>query len=324
MPHILDEFVLVPARLPTTGQGKSAAQSLAVRVRAAGREVGTPLGLPVLLRTTSKVATGDDWGKLCKLLSRLRIPLFSGVAEMENLDAASVPARFGGRVIDDPLLPEELKTADAFEIECYDRAADRWAWPREAVVPQGLKNFVNSVRMAGGGDVPVGLSIPSGLPSEDLETAIESTVDFLTVSEAGEALTPLTIRSISEIRKLTQIGDRQPVQIVLDVPLDGPEQIAKLIALGADIVCVDRLIAPLLERPKPSKATASGMLSGIATPASNQKSVITDVERVFDQIREDFANQLRRCGVTSVADLKRGRLRATTDAAARMAQVELL
>lgn len=319
----LSQLVLLPQALGAVGL--ASAPDTTVALPTSGSERSFHWNLPVVVRQLGPTQLGVHWEAFCTLLRKHGIPLYSGVESLEPISAASVPARFGRRRSHEGLSAEELKTADAFELDLHCGENTPWGWPPEAAADVQWESLVIAVREAAAGDTPVGVTLPIGGNEADLRRCVESGIDFLTlVAPRLDHVDPLVVWGLTQARKLCEQHGREELPILVDVPLRRTQDIGVCLALGASVVCVDPLLVPRIpSEPRGASAeTHGGMLSGIA-PVATQPA-LTEVEEALQDMRSVLVTQMHLCGATDLLGLDRNCLRGATTEIARLAGVPSL
>jgi hypothetical protein len=324
-PSLLEELVFVPPSLNFTPPPASVNLSLEVPVKGSSRRL--QWGMPCFLRQPPVAALASRWPAFCKRIRAHGIPMYCRAVQFEQLAASQLPIRLAKRDLGQPFDPQELRTADALEINCWHSGADYWQWPLELASPERLKTFVQAARDATSSLTPIGLSLPSGASNRDLDLCVEAECDFLTlVSTAGDSGgVAVMVEGLSRARELFQAaGVRLPVLVVL--PIHQPEHVLKLLALGASAICVDGLLNPLIKAIAASASTlAGGMLSGLNLPIQ-EKGDMPEIETALTHLRQtlEACHRVHASWSSSDAELPCHVLRGTSHRACQLARVEFL
>lgn len=321
---LFEELVFAPPSLTFTPPSMSVNTSLALEVKGSNRKL--QFAMPWFLRQPPQPMLTTRWPAFCGTLRAQGIPMFCRVEQLEEVSAMQLPIRLARRELGQPFDPQELRTADALEIDCFNSAANFWQWPLELVGPERLSRFVQAARDATASLTPIGLSLPGGACDVDLKLCIEAECDFVTlVSVAAEvaACEAIMVEGLTRARDLFQsAGARIPILVVS--PLQKPEHALKLLALGASAVCIDSLVNPLIKDLRSSSSLmAGGMLSGINIP-SQPKVDVPEVDFLLSNLRQTLETCLRCHAASSIAALDRNSLRGTTHQACQLAKVECL
>ncbi len=324
MPSLLDELVFAQPSLTFTPPPVSVNLSLAFEVKGSTRKL--QFGMPWFLRQPLQQILAARWPAFCGRIRAHRIPMFCRVDQFEQVAASQLPIRLARRELGQPFNPQELRTADALELDCFNSAVQCWQWPLELVTKERLNTFVQAVRDATSSLSPIGLSLPSGASNADLEFCIEAACDFVTlVSTETESASnhAIMVEGLTRARDLFQSAGAQiPILVVL--PIRNAEHALKLLAVGASAVCIDSLVNPLIKDLRAnSSLLAGGMLSGINLSSQAQVDV-PEIEPTLVDLRQRLETCLRRHACSSIAALGRNSLRGTTDRACQLARVECL
>lgn len=272
---LLDELEYARAPMLTSAAEQTGlAPSLMRSMPVSGSQRAVQLRSPYFVRTLGETELAAAWGAFCGLLRRHDIPLFSSVESLAVVPAASVPARWSGRSVDEPFQATELTTADLFEVSCLSRHGRQWRWPSEIpseiageIAAGRIDGLLRSVRAAAGGGIPVGLSIPLGCHPSDLQRCLSADVDFVSLSctpavahsassqasqtaasrsaaselQSGSFLAG-ELHSIVLCRQISQQLNRPQLPLLVTAPVMDIEQAHKLLALGASAVSIDHIV----------------------------------------------------------------------------------
>ncbi|MCA9131835.1 MAG: hypothetical protein KDA45_01715 [Planctomycetales bacterium] len=270
-------------------------------------------GLPYYVRDLSPAHLGEAWPVFCGLLRRYGLPLFSSVADLQQVPAAAVPPRMGRRFVNEPLDAVELQAADGFELVCRDRHLPAWGWATE-VVPEGaetadceLPALISAVRQAAGGDTPLGVGLPLGCQRRDLQRCLQAKVDFISLLATSANMELADAYHLVQTRRACLQEGLPGLPLLVAVPLDHGQQALKLLALGASAVCIDSLLRPLIPKAETQGAAAlasgGGMLSSIAAAAARKPPTLPKVEALLQQLHTELAACLRQVGVHEPGEL---------------------
>ncbi len=276
---LLDELEYARAPMPASAAEQTGlAPSLMRSIPVSGSQRAFQLRSPYFVRALGPTELTAAWGAFCGLLRQHDIPIFSSVESLDGVAAASVPARWSGRLVDEPFQATELTTADLFEVSCLRGDGKQWSWPSE--IPSGidakiaakiaaehLDGLLRSVRAAAGGDTPVGLSVPLGCHLSDLQRCLNADVDFISLSCTPVVAPPAgsqaiqaaanrsaaselrsggllagELHSIVLCRQLLQQLNRPQLPLLVTAPVMDIGQAHKLLALGASAVSIDYIV----------------------------------------------------------------------------------
>lgn len=266
-------------------------------VNGSGRE--HQINLPYFVRQLTPSELGITWVPLCNILRQHGIPLFSSVAALQEVPAASVPARWGIRYINEPIEGTEVTTADAFELSCQDRSRSEWGWSSE-LRPEQMGALVSAVREAAGGDIPIGISLPLGAHADDLRHALAAGADFISLIARTARLQATDVHGLVHCRKLANQLSRNHLPILVTAKIASQEQAHKLLALGASAVCIDDLLRPLIAEALEARSTSitsgTGMLSGMMPLASSKPLTLANVSTALVDFQLQLVERLNSVG----------------------------
>ncbi len=270
---------------------------------------------PYFVRALGPTRLGSAWSTFCGLLRTRGIPLFSSVQALDKVPVADVPARWGIRFADEPINANDLKTADAFELGCHDRAQRNWRWPAE-VSPLQVEPFVFATRMAAGADTPIGVSLPLGCQSADMQQCISANVDFINLIARFPRLDACDINSLVVCRQLVEKSPRPNLPILVTAPIGDIEHAHKLLMLGATAVCLDDLLTPFIPNSLasgPLQATGSGMLAGISSPHSRKAVDLPELATALGDYQQILQDRMGSVGARSLAEFNASCLRSVSE-----------
>lgn len=323
---LLDELDYTQAPLigaVATPKGISDPIAQAVSVSGSSRTIA--LHTPYFTRSLGAAELGAAWVPLCNLLRRHGIPAFSSAHALAKVPAASVPARWSGRAVDEPFEPDELATADLFEIAYHDRARRQWKWPSE-IAPNRIDSLLRSVREAAGGDTPIGISLPLGCHLNDLQRCLSADVDFICLSCRFAKFAASDLHSLALCRRMAGQLNRPQLPLLVTAPIVDIEQAHKLLALGASAVSIDDILRPLLAHDmqscekEVSTADLRRMLPSLALstgPSTNQMFELPQVEKQLTQARQLLVERLESVGASDLMGFTHECLRSVSERAER-------
>ena len=315
---ILDEVAVTPVALMPALPSRYGPMPSTVR------QIPTPTGrklqfaAPFFVRGLSAAQLNMSWPVVCGLLRAKGMPIYATVAELQSVPAASVPARVAVRFLGEPLVHEEVTTADAYELVNCNADGLGWGWPFEIASARDLKALVCVLRDALAGETPIGMSLPLNAKAADLRMCLDSSIDFLTLTHCTESLVSapeqvatLAAHGIVSVRRLCKQFGRPNLPLLLDAPIDDCDHAIKLLALGATAVNVAKLVESAMPAPEParyeSKLTDSllGSLPGVPKVVRE----LPQVERKLSELVRRLTETLHFTGVIDVAELNTDCLR---------------
>ncbi|MEZ6138259.1 MAG: hypothetical protein R3C53_25530 [Pirellulaceae bacterium] len=312
MHSLFDELSFSCAALPINTSAAELDTTFTIPTMGSQRRL--QVGMPWFVRHPKPKWLGKQWPVLCGLLRSAGIPIYGPVEHLADVPAASLPLRFATRQNASPFNSLEMKTADALEI-CLRPESDEaaWSWPSEFGQVTDLANFVQTVRVAAGGNTPIGVSLPVGAANTDLEACLAAQVDFLTfVADPNLDDEAVLIEGLTRARRRIEQADRALPILLVAHPRD-VGQCVKLLALGASCLSIDSLLESTVDTRPAQPVSAGGMLSGISLPTPQTEPSLAKTEALLDTL----ANQLRACmqrtGAHDLAAFRANRLRCLTD-----------
>ncbi len=336
----LDDLIFAQPPLASFAASQRS-QQLSVHIDVQGGQRQVRLGSPWFIRNAPNKELGGSWPGFCGLMRTHGIAMFCPVEHFEKVSAGKVPLRFARRNALSPLLPTEMRSADAIELECFNADTGQWSWPAEVDSVKQLPRLLQSVRLAVGSNTPVGISIPLGITPQDLQVVMGARPDFITLDGSSvlhphhPALLLDTLRRIRELKSAhaaearTTPGElpntaRTESAILVISDVGDALHTLKLLALGATAVSIDSLVADsiVVQRPE-STEYIGGMLSGIAIPSA-PRNELAPFEKAFARLSADFSRLLAKLNVSQIAEVSATQLRALSPQTAQIAGVPLL
>lgn len=285
-PTVLDQIDFTFQKLPEIDAASSPVITpFAISVVGAERKLRIPV--PLVVRRLGPAEFSKQWNVFCEELQEASIPIYSSAQEFEKLPATSIPLRFSRLYSNSPLHAAELKSADAVEIVCKDQNTNAWGWSLGSG-PEKIPAFVKSLRLACGGDTPIGIALPTCSSKSDIQVAINSGCDFLTLVGNRESVTAQDLACIVQARQASCSPNDNALPIIVDLQISHGGDVAKLLALGATIVTIDNLLKPTLPNLEKTEESANslgvGMLSGIAVPTTSDKIPLRDTSEAIARL----------------------------------------
>ncbi len=322
MSSLLHELLLAPFPLPPDGRCAAApATDLHIAFHALGSQRKVQLASPWLLRTLEPQRVGADWPAVCSAMHQFGGAVAVPAADLAAVDVSHMPVRIGTIGRDAPLDPDEIGTADLLEFDLRHPATRRWGWPIEFAAEGKLYGFIEALRVASGGDVPIGIVLPLNCRIDDLRKTMQCGVDFISlVADRRDTMQAWLLRGIRTARTCCIDEGMSDLPLLLDADLDSPWACFVCLALGASAVAVDAMLAPVPGRS--GNAHAAGLLAGIV-PDAQPAGAARGIEML--QEATDYLHEvLRLLGLAGLGDLSPDCLRAVREDVARIAGVEHL
>ncbi len=315
---ILDDVVVTPvALMPGLPAGYSPVMVTAIQiVTPTGRKL--QFGAPFFVRGLAESHMRTGWFAVCGILRSAGLPLFATVQELQSVPAANIPARVAQRFLGQPLVHDEVTTADAYELVNCSANGVGWGWPYEIASSRDLKVLVGAIRDATASETPIGLSLPLNVKAADMRTCIESSIDFLTLTHCSESLISapdkianLAAHGISSARRLCSQFGRPDLPLLLDAPIFDIDHVIKLLAMGASAINLAAIIQaamPVEETPRHESKLTDSLLGSLPT-APKVVRELPHVERKLTELIRRLTETLQFTGLVDVADLKSDCLR---------------
>lgn len=318
---ILDEIILLPPSLAAINPlvfdaNLNAAQRTAILNK--NSDIAT-IRVPawILVRTTPK-QVGARWMDLCRQLQSLGSAIQCSSSDFEAIPIGGSPKRISQQAIERPFSAAEIQSADVVEITLHCAGRDQWGLPPEIGDSRNLIHLMESIRQAVGSSSAIAMGVPIGLGTEDIETILTAQPDILSLKSHTSTSDELTVATLTRIRSVLPNFSAQDLPILVETDHCQPEQLVKLIALGATGVSIDRVLEDLWEE-KPE--IPGGFLSTVQSGLSEKASC--PIQARLSLLSRTL---LRSLDWTSDRPLTmlRERLRATSDRAARLAKIPIL
>ena len=308
----------------STGKDLRSICSTKCSLSVSGSEREHQFNLPYFVRHLTPSELGNAWVPICNVLRQHGIPIFSSVAALQEVPAASVPARWGMRFINEPIDSMELTTADAFELSCQDRARKEWGWSSE-LRPEQMGALVSAVREAAGGDTPIGISLPLGAHDDDLRHVLAAGADFISLIARSTRLQATDVHGLVQCRKLANHMSQSYLPVLVTAKISSLEQAHKLLALGASAVCIDDLLRPLINEALEARSThttsGAGMLSGMMPLASPKRPVLANVSTALVDFQQQLVERLNSVGARDLRSFTSHVLRSCSQPAQQITGV---
>lgn len=327
---LLDELDYVQAplirRLKTP---PNSSHSMAQTIPISGSSRTIALRAPYFTRSLGPIDLGVAWAPFCKALRHHGIPIFGSIDAFAKVPAASVPARWSGRTVDEPFDTDELSTADLFEIACHDRARRQWKWSSEIDTAR-IGGLLRSVREASGGDTPIGISLPLGCHLDDVKHCVSADVDFICLTSRFAKFEASDLHNLVQCRMLASHLNRPRLPLLVTAPIVDIEQAHKLLALGASAVSLDDILRPAIAQdmqPDEKEVAVADLrrkLSSIAlniNPSANKQFELPLVEKLLTQARRLLAERLASVGADDLPSFNPECLRSVSERAERVTGV---
>lgn len=327
---LLDELDYIQAPLigsEKTSTGMTASMVQAMPVSGSSRAIA--LRSPYFARSLGPADLGAAWVPFCHLLRHHGIPIFSPVDALVDIPAASVPARWSGRAIDEPFDFKELTTSDLFEVTCHDRARRQWIWPSE-IAPARIDGLLRSVRATAGNDTPIGISLPLGCHVDDMQSCLLADVDFISLSCRFAKFEANDLHSLVQCRRLAAQLNRPQLPLLVTAPIVDIEQAHKLLALGASAISLDDILRPVIAQDmqhNDNEAAAAELRRVLPSIASSLKSSapqrfeLPQVEKLFRRAPQLLRERLASVGAKKLPEFTLECLRSVSERAERLTGV---
>ncbi|MEM7558811.1 MAG: hypothetical protein AAF394_06780 [Planctomycetota bacterium] len=315
MSGILDELVFAPASLSKyVWDFVEKAPNLGCAIAAKGSERNVAFELPFLCRNLCVERVGSDWPDFCAAIRETGLAIACPVDSLEEVPAAAVPTRMTRQHQGEALNAMEVATADLIEFSLADSNGTYWGLPQEIRKVERLGSFLDALREAAAGNTPIGVEIPLGIESPDLELIAKAGPDFLTLSHDERfGVSEATVSAaVVAIAKQTE---ELSLPLILNLPNVTQVEAFKYLALGVDVISIDHVIESVLPEPEDeSAAYVGGRLSSMGVTAAPTKSAaIKAVSTLLESWKQALSQQLQFCGAASLADFNLDCLRANSE-----------
>ncbi len=326
MRGILDELVFAPASLSkNVWDFVEKSPALGCAITAKGSERNVAFELPFLCRNLCVERVGSDWPDFCAAIREMGLAIACSVDSLEEVTAAAVPIRMTRLHQGEALDAMEVSTADLIEFSLADSNGTYWGLPQEIRKVERLGPFLDALREAAAGNTPVGVEIPLGTESSDLELVARVGPDFLTLSydeRLGGSEATVSATVIAVAKQTEELG----IPLILNLTNVTQDDAFKYLALGVDVISIDHVIETMLpEHEDETAAYVTGRLSSMGVTAAPSKSAaIEAVSTLLESWKQALSKQLQFCGAASLTDFNLDCLRATSEKAQSLTGAKLL
>ncbi|MFN3190720.1 MAG: hypothetical protein ACE361_09380 [Aureliella sp.] len=288
----LERLSLATASLEAMTRAGSPDVSQSLGVHASERRLG--FGLPFWVNGMHAEDLGEAWPLFCQALSESGCLVSNPIRDLAELPTNAIPTRLSVRHTGTSLHSLEVATADAIVLSQQDVVAARWGQLAEVSLggignetPKRMAGLIRSLRIAAGGNTPVGLSLPVGGDSTDVIAASDAGCDFLLLEEHQHAergsVAPETILGVANVRRILNAQGQSSMPIVLSARVGNVDEAIKLLALGADFVSIEAMLreAMPLDDQKEARESA-GRLSSLVSISSDDNSAVQRMQPVVE------------------------------------------
>ncbi|MEM8732851.1 MAG: hypothetical protein AAGG44_01420 [Planctomycetota bacterium] len=297
---------------------------------------------PFWIRGMRAEDLGEAWPGFCQTLAEFGCMAAVSVDEMADLPTNAIPARLSIRSSGTSLNATEITTADAVVLSQQDVQSAKWA--RFAEVSPGdegsksrLFGFVRAIRIAAGGNTPVGLSLPVGATDSDVVEAAQAECDFLLLEENGSTITSRhgsvksmaaeTCLGVANVRRVLEANEWPLLPILLSAAVQRIGDVVKLLALGANLVSVDGLLREALpeDEEKEAKESAGRLSSLVAMPAeeSSPASRMEPVKACLHDLTQALRAAMNLTGAKTLQEFNASKLVALDSQVAELTGVAI-
>ena len=326
MSEILDASVFAPASLSKyVWDFVEQSPALGCAITAKGSERNVAFELPFLCRNLCVERVGSDWPDFCAAIREMGLAIACPVDSLEDVPAAAVPTRMTRLHQGEALNAMEVATADLIEFSLADSNGTYWGLPQEIRKVERLGAFLDALREAAAGNTPVGIEVPLGIESSDLELVAKAGPDFLTLSHDerfGVSGATVSATVVVVAKQAEELG----LPLILNLPSVTKAQAFKYLALGVDVISIDHFIESVLPEPEDeSAAYVAGRLSSMGVAAAPSKSAaIEAVSGLLESWKKELSLQLQFCGASSLSEFTLDCLRASNERVQSLTGAQLL
>ncbi|HBE66807.1 MAG TPA: hypothetical protein DDW52_01530 [Planctomycetaceae bacterium] len=322
---VLDELYFANAPMRRAGEA-SADVTLGHRI-ATDRCNALDLPTPLILSGTERWKLPNVWQRFCGILQRQQIGVYATEQDFPDVEATDLPIRFANIYAGEPITFSDVTSADAVQVNCWQRGSLNARWPSEAGAAQ-IADYFSAIRAATG-NVPLGVGFRVGTSDADVRTAIDAGADYLCIASNERFVSVQHVALLNKMRRACIEADRKEAVIIAELPAARPDEMLKLIAIGASVVALDTMLAPWVPEPaQPEEEESSGLAAALLGSALQSNDPVAEsmqrVEADLVSCKERMVDRMAEIAATSVAGLNEQNLRTSSTTLSRLLGVELL
>ncbi|GAB5404524.1 MAG: hypothetical protein Aurels2KO_27550 [Aureliella sp.] len=326
---VLDELFFHHAPMRRAGEASSQV-ALGHRIESFKGELLLPS--PMILYDSPALMHEAVWARACAAFRGASVPVFASADRFKMVPAEAVPVRFAQTFAGEPLRFDDIATADAIQVNCWQRKTNNARWPSEAGGDQ-IAAYLDAIRIAAGSDVPVGVGFQVGVCDLDIETAIAAGAEFIGVFAGDPFVSIQHVVALRRIRAACIAAGKSSMIVIASLPAVKPDEMLKLLAVGASVVSIDTSLANLAseisaQTKQVDKQTSGGLGSALLNALEpNDDPVGKSLERLPEQLescREKMIDRMAEIGATSLSTLTEANLRTSSTTLSKLLGIEML
>lgn len=322
---VLDELFFHHAPMRRAGEASSEVTlQHEITARSGG---GLILPGPLMLVNCPALEQSSVWMNSCAIMHQQQIAVFAPHEKMAGVQEGSTPMRIAQTFAGEPIDLEDIVTADAIVVNCWQRKTRNSRWPSEADARQ-LGSYLDAIRVASGGSVPVGVGFQVGVCEQDVASAIDAGVDFISVVSDERFVSIQHVVALRKVRAACLRAGLQDFVVLATLPAVTAEEMLKLVAVGASMVSVDAMLAPYVPAITDVGPRSSGLESALLHALEPQDGPVEiAMQRVAQELgncTERLIDRMAEIGVNSLASLTEKNLRTSSTTLSKLLGIEML
>ncbi len=326
---VLDELFFHHAPMRRAGEASSA---VTLRRSIQCAEGGLTLNKPMVLYDCPSLRLREAWPSVCAALRNADVGVFGTAGSFESVPAESVPLRIAQTFAGEPIEFDDIASADAIQVNCWQRKTKNARWPSEAGGDQ-LAAYMDAIRIGAGGDVPVGVGFQVGVCAPDVVTALEAGAEFVGVYSDDPFVSIQHVVALRRIRAACIAAEKASLVVIAALPAAKPDEMLKLLAVGASVISVDSMLSPLASViAAESSPNAGNNSKGLGSALLNalepqQDPVGVALDRLPEQLAdctEKMVDRMAEIGAVSLSTLTESNLRTSSNTLSRLLGIEML
>lgn len=322
---VLDELFFANAPMRRAGEASS---EITLRHEIAARSGGgLILPGPLMLVDCPALEQASVWKNACAVMRQQQVAVFATHEKAPSIEPEAMPIRIAQAFAGEPIDFDDIVTASAIVVNCWQRTTRNSRWPSEADARQ-LGSYLDAIRVASGGSIPVGVGFQVGVCQQDVVSAVEAGVDFLSVVSDERFVSIQHVVALRKIRSACLAAGGQDFVVLATLPAMTAEEILKLVAVGASMVSVDAMLAPyvpeITQAGPQSGGLGSALLQALEPKDDPVEIAMQRVALELGNCTERMVDRMAEIGVNSLAGLTEGNLRTTSSTLSKLLGIELL
>ena len=318
LPNHLSDLHLRSAPMRSFTPAAGAAPDTSGVLQTASSKAAVRLPLPLVLNSVDSARAPRRWPKVCELMRKHSVPVYSTASCKHEIPAAAVPVRIAQSSAESHLDSSELMSADVVQVNCWGAESRNLGWPI-GVAAEELAGYIQSLQVAVGGDAPVGMGFRARACPSDIVLAIQAQADFVSLVSRSPTITLPHLVAIRRTREACREAGRADMPIIVSLPVQSIDDVAKLLALGASVVALDAMLAAMLPAVTPAAGAGlgGGLLSSISGDQDPFAESLAKIEGLLNGCAGGLVDRMRDAGATSLSEFNEECLVSSSDELAR-------